>query len=128
MNVGGHGSWEAQEVSRSPEVNLTSTELSEHVAAKGYLLPPNHPPGDTWPGKDTNTGHTNLRNFRHSSWPPAQKHKPNCFHCAPQTYTVNRTFLFTEDTCAGHLASRTTNPRSAHNLTVRRGGLTPSFT
>lgn len=38
MNVGGRGSWEAQEVSRSPEVNLTSTELSEHVAAKGYLL------------------------------------------------------------------------------------------
>lgn len=55
--------------------------------------------------------HKNLHNFRRSSWPAAQKHKPNSFHFAPQTCTVNRTFLFTENTCAGHLASRTTNPK-----------------
>ena len=111
MNMGGHESWDAQEVSRSPEVNLTSIDLSLRVAAKGYLLPPDHPPCDMWSGTDMNPGHKNLHNFRRSSWPAAQKHKPNSFHFAPQTCTVNRTFLFTENTCAGHSASRTTNPK-----------------
>ena len=71
--------------------NLTSTDLSEHVAAKGYRLPSDHTEllvCDEWPGMDMNASHTNLHDFRHSSWPASQKHKPNGSHSSPQNCTT----------------------------------------
>lgn len=80
--------------------NLTPTDLSEHVAAQGYRLPSDHPEllvCDEWPGMDVNACHTNLRDFRPSSWPASRKHKPNGSHYSPQNCTTG--LFCSQETC-----------------------------
>lgn len=127
MNMGGHESWDAQEVSRSPEVNLTSTDLSLHVAAKGYLLPPDHPPCDSWSGTDTNPV---TKTYIISGIVPGQLLRST--NQAASTL-LHRPALWTELSCSQktrvlgtqHHVQQTL--RSTHNLTMRRG-LMLSFT